>query len=301
MTPTHAVPYTYRHACVGLWVAAVIAGVLVPPSGRAGASAKQTSAVRLRAAQRLSRPRKRSSKQSAPALLVVLDQLRTPCVASSGTLRLRASFRRLVWRSPRILGSSNCPSARWKLIVRSPHAIRVNLVVGSWTRTASGLRLRVPHSPNISLGRSRSLPGGHLDQPEADRRPSPAEDQPLLPPGRRPQIQASIRLHRAAPCHSSRPRTGAHCPFSRDPGFFARAVPEGAWRETLRDPRRRTFTSGRIRGSARRTSDPAERWSHPLLRSTSPRAGGRTTRRWRLAVRARCVTTPGKSSKASRS
>ena len=52
---------------------------------------------------------------------------------------------------PGILGSSNCPSVPVKLIVRSPHAIRVKLVVGSWSRTASGLRRRVAHSPHTCL------------------------------------------------------------------------------------------------------------------------------------------------------
>lgn len=52
---------------------------------------------------------------------------------------------------PGILGSSNCPSVPVKLIVRTPHAIRIRLVVGSWSRTASGLRVRVPHRPRICL------------------------------------------------------------------------------------------------------------------------------------------------------
>ena len=52
---------------------------------------------------------------------------------------------------PGIAGSSNSPSVPLKLIVRSPHAIRVDFVIGSWSRTASGLRVRVPHPPNICL------------------------------------------------------------------------------------------------------------------------------------------------------
>jgi hypothetical protein len=52
---------------------------------------------------------------------------------------------------PGIAGSSNCPSVPDKLVVQSPHAIRVNLVVGSWSRTASDLRVRVPRSPGICL------------------------------------------------------------------------------------------------------------------------------------------------------
>ena len=50
-----------------------------------------------------------------------------------------------------VAGSSNCPSVPDKLVVRSPHAIRLDLVIGSWSKTASGLRVRVPHSPGICL------------------------------------------------------------------------------------------------------------------------------------------------------
>jgi len=50
---------------------------------------------------------------------------------------------------PGIAGSSNCPSVPVKLIVQSPHAIRVDLVIGSWNRTALGLRVRVPRSPHL--------------------------------------------------------------------------------------------------------------------------------------------------------
>lgn len=52
---------------------------------------------------------------------------------------------------PGILGSSNCPSVPVKLITQNPHAIRIHLAVGSWSRTASGLRVRVPHRPRICL------------------------------------------------------------------------------------------------------------------------------------------------------
>jgi hypothetical protein len=52
---------------------------------------------------------------------------------------------------PGIAGSSTCPSVPVKLIVQSPHAIRVDLVIGSWKRTASGLRVRVAHSPHACL------------------------------------------------------------------------------------------------------------------------------------------------------
>lgn len=59
---------------------------------------------------------------------------------------------------PAIIGSSNCPSVPDKLMARSPHAIRVDLVVGSWRRTASGLRVRVPHAPKTCLDDLVPLP-----------------------------------------------------------------------------------------------------------------------------------------------
>lgn len=59
---------------------------------------------------------------------------------------------------PAIVGSSNCPSVPAELVVRSPHAIRVDLVVGSWSRTASGLRVRVPHSPGVCLTDLHQVP-----------------------------------------------------------------------------------------------------------------------------------------------
>lgn len=52
---------------------------------------------------------------------------------------------------PAILGSSNCPSVPVKLVVHSRHAIRIDLAVGSWGRTASGLRVRVSHRPRVCL------------------------------------------------------------------------------------------------------------------------------------------------------
>jgi hypothetical protein len=59
---------------------------------------------------------------------------------------------------PRIVGSSNCPSVPDKLIVRSPHAIWIDLVTGSWSRTASGRRMEVPHSPGICLDDLHPVP-----------------------------------------------------------------------------------------------------------------------------------------------
>lgn len=59
---------------------------------------------------------------------------------------------------PGIIGSSNCPSVPAKLVVQNPHAIRVHLVVGSWGRTASGLRVQVPHSPGACLDDLHPVP-----------------------------------------------------------------------------------------------------------------------------------------------
>jgi len=57
-----------------------------------------------------------------------------------------------------IAGSSNCPSIPVKLIVKSPHAIRVDLAVGSWGRTAAGRRVQMPHRPRICLADLHPVP-----------------------------------------------------------------------------------------------------------------------------------------------
>ena len=44
-------------------------------------------------------------------------------------------------------GSSSCPSVPARLVVLTPHAIRIDLAIGSWHRTAAGLRVQVPHLP----------------------------------------------------------------------------------------------------------------------------------------------------------
>jgi hypothetical protein len=44
-------------------------------------------------------------------------------------------------------GSSNCPSAPARLVVQTPHAIRIDLAIGSWHRIGSGRRMQVPHLP----------------------------------------------------------------------------------------------------------------------------------------------------------
>src|SRR5581483_6668846 len=57
-----------------------------------------------------------------------------------------------------IAGSSNCPSVPVKLIVESPHAIRIQLAVGSWGRTGSGRRVQVSHRPRICLADPHPIP-----------------------------------------------------------------------------------------------------------------------------------------------
>lgn len=57
-----------------------------------------------------------------------------------------------------IAGSSNCPSVPKHLIVESPHRIRVDLVVGSWGRTASGRRVQILHRPGICLADLHPVP-----------------------------------------------------------------------------------------------------------------------------------------------
>ena len=59
---------------------------------------------------------------------------------------------------PGIVGSSNCPSVPDKLIVRSPHAIWIKLVTGSWSRTASGRRVEAPHSSGLCLDDLHPVP-----------------------------------------------------------------------------------------------------------------------------------------------
>jgi hypothetical protein len=44
-------------------------------------------------------------------------------------------------------GSSNCPSAPARLVVETPHAIRIDLAIGSWHRIGSGRRMQVPRLP----------------------------------------------------------------------------------------------------------------------------------------------------------
>lgn len=57
-----------------------------------------------------------------------------------------------------IAGSSNCPSVPKELVVENRHRIRIDLVVGSWGRTASGHRVQVPHRPRICLADLHPVP-----------------------------------------------------------------------------------------------------------------------------------------------
>jgi hypothetical protein len=57
-----------------------------------------------------------------------------------------------------IAGSSNCPSVPRRLVVESRHHIRIDLVVGSWGRTASGRRVQVLRRPRICLADLHPVP-----------------------------------------------------------------------------------------------------------------------------------------------
>jgi hypothetical protein len=50
-----------------------------------------------------------------------------------------------------VAGSSNCPSVPKKLAVENRHRIRIDLVVGSWGRTAAGRRVQILQRPGICL------------------------------------------------------------------------------------------------------------------------------------------------------
>jgi hypothetical protein len=122
--------------------ATVVVGVLVA-SGCARAGANDVSQVRTaisRSPHRLVVPQSQKSIRANESLL--------------GPLFL-APTRLAI---PGILGSSNCPSVPAKLIVIRPHAIRIDLVVGSWSRTASGLRVQVPRSPGLCLDDLHPVP-----------------------------------------------------------------------------------------------------------------------------------------------
>jgi hypothetical protein len=58
----------------------------------------------------------------------------------------------------RVAGSSNCPSVPQKLIIENRHRIRIDLVVGSWGRTASGRRVQILRRPSICLADLHPVP-----------------------------------------------------------------------------------------------------------------------------------------------
>ncbi len=92
------------------------------------------------------------------------------------------------------------------------------------------------------LGRSRPDPGRDCDRPAADRRPSPAEGQPLLPQERHSPIQAPGRLHRAAAPHGSGPRRSADRPRHERSSLLD--LPDGARQGALRHPPRHAPAAG---------------------------------------------------------
>ena len=119
--------------------AAVIAGVLTV-SGCAGSSGRPTTGAAR------SQPVAKTTSKGGPGPLVI--PLRPNALRNLKLHLYRPRFlspTRLA--IPGIAGSSNCPSVPAKLIVRRQHAIWLDLVLGSWSRTASGLRLRLPSAP----------------------------------------------------------------------------------------------------------------------------------------------------------
>jgi hypothetical protein len=70
-----------------------------------------------------------------PEGMRVLENLRAPRFLSPRRLALFTA------------GSSNCPSAPARLVVETPHAIRIDLAIGSWLRIGSSRRMQVRHRP----------------------------------------------------------------------------------------------------------------------------------------------------------
>lgn len=89
-----------------------------------------------------------SSRDTGPLVVPISARARRSLEHHLFTARFLSPTRLAI---PKIVGSGNCPSVPDKLIVQSPHAIRVNLVVGSWSRDSHGVRVQVPHSPGACL------------------------------------------------------------------------------------------------------------------------------------------------------
>jgi hypothetical protein len=83
---------------------------------------------------------------------------RRPDTGSNNISTSRVSSRRLVWQFRGLSAAATAPSVPDKLIARSPHAIWIDLVTGSWGRTASGRRVEVPRSPGICLDDLHPVP-----------------------------------------------------------------------------------------------------------------------------------------------
>jgi hypothetical protein len=138
---------------------AVIASVLVA-SGCGGTGAKQTAhytTMPPTTSGAMAEPVAQRTKRSGSGPLVVPISAKT-----RQSLEQRLYIARFLSPTrlaiPRIFGSSNCPSVPAGLIVQSPRAIRVNLVVGSWSRTDFGRRVEVSQSSGACLDDLHPVP-----------------------------------------------------------------------------------------------------------------------------------------------
>lgn len=118
-------------------------------SGCGGSGAKQTPPA--------SRPdaHRTSHNGAGPLVVPISAKTRLGLEQDLFGARFLSSTRLAI---PGIAGSSNCPSVPDELVVRNPHAIRVDLVVGSWSRTPSGRRVEVPRSPGTCLDDLHPVP-----------------------------------------------------------------------------------------------------------------------------------------------
>jgi hypothetical protein len=201
---------------------------------------------------------------------------------------------------PGIAGSSNCPSVPARLIVRSPHAIRVDLVVGSWSRTASGRRVEVPHSPGTCLDDLHPVPVVLAVDPKRiavhrllkvdlyfPQGAIPRYKRPVVvtvPPLATARVREEVRVARA-----SSPRLFSI--FPKAPGERRCLIPRG-------DSRRRFTGICRTSVRSRATHEPSVSvafteswWPHcPPMVACSPRALRHHT--WQV-IEGETIVTPG--------
>jgi hypothetical protein len=243
----------------------------------------------------------RSHNRSGPLVVPISAKTRRSLELNLSSARFLSPTRLAI---PGIVGSSNCPSVPAKLTVQSRHAIRVDLVVGSLSRTASGRRVEVPRSPGTCLadgnlsGRPSPGPGGHRRRPEADRGTAPVEGQPLLPAGRdsyrRPVVVtvpplATARIRKEVRVARSSNRLFSI--FPKVPGERLCLIPLGG-------TRRRFVGICRTSVRSRPTHEPSVSvrfteswWPHcPPLTACSPRALRHHT--WRV-IEGATIVTPG--------